>query len=160
MKKFSQKLVPERNIYSQLNKGERRLMQHILSPLELAAMRHHYQPFSYKIEGRFVYFSEPVCKSLAEGTKERISLVRNRLNVETKSAGVPRKLREVFEDPREILSLTPSLRNRLCKLDCFSMLKIMLLGRAYFKDKKEFGPKSMKVMDDLFAKYKCQHLFR
>ncbi len=160
MEKTSKKSVQNRDLYSQLRKEERRLMQYILSPLELAAMRHDYQPFSYKIEGRFVYFSGYACKKLAESSKERISLVRNRISIENESAGVPRKLRELFEDPREVLSLPAYLRNRLCDLDCYCMLRIMVLGRAYFSGRKEFGPKSMKTLDDLFARHKCQHLFQ
>lgn len=160
MEKNSKKATSGENLYSQLSKEERRMMQVILSPLEIMAMRHHYKPFHYKFEGKFIYFSGNACSQLAEATKHRVSFMRNRLNIETKSVNVPRRLRETFEDPRIILSLPPFARNRLCHLECYSMLRIMLLGRKYFEKRKEFGPKSMKVLDELFAKHKCAHLFR
>lgn len=148
------------NFYSEISRKDRQYLKHIISPLELAALRHSYQPFNYKIEGVFIYISGFACRKLMEFTKTQLTFFTNRMDRENKSKDIPRKLREVFEDPSEIMSLPAYTRNHLCRLECYSMFKIMVLGKQYFLDRKEFGPKSMKVIDGLFAKYKCQHLFQ
>lgn len=148
------------NFLSTLRKEEELCIKHCLSPLELSALRHNFQPFTYKIIGSSLYISRHTCKQLLVNVKNNLSFLTNQLQKERVCKDVPAKHREAFEDPREILSLAPYLRNRLCKLDCYSMLRIMLLGREYFVNRKEFGPKSIKLIDGLFAKYQCSHLFK
>lgn len=146
---------------SQLTTGSAsRCLKYILSPLEQAALRHNYQPFNYKFEGGFIYISGFACKQLLDITKTQVSFFTSRMERENKSKDIPRKLREVFEDPAEILSLPAYTRNHLCRLECYSMFKIMLLGRQYFLDRKEFGKKSMQIVNDLFAKHGCSKLFQ
>lgn len=137
-----------------------RCLKYILSPLEQAALQHNYKPFNYKFEGQFIYISGFACKQLLDIAKTQVIFFTNRMERENKSKDIPRKLREVFEDPAEILSLPPYTRNHLCRLECYSMFRIMILGRQYFLDRKEFGKQSIKTIDSLFAKYKCEHLFK
>jgi hypothetical protein len=160
MKTASKKLNKNKSFYSPISQKERGLIKHLLSPLELSALRHNYQPFNYKCEGNFIYISVPACKQLLTRAKTQLSFFTNRLQIERESQRVPRRLREVFEDPAEILSLPAYTRNHLCRLECYTMLRIMILGRKYFLERKEFGKKSMQIMDDLFKRYKCSHLFR
>jgi len=148
------------SFYSEISRRDRQYLKYILSPLELAALGHSYKPFNYKIEGVFVYISGFACKHLLDFTKAQVTFFTNRMERENKSKDIPRKLREAFEDPAEILSLPAYTRNHLCKLQCYSMFKIMILGRQYFLDSKEFGKKSMKTIDGLFAKHRCLHLFK
>lgn len=137
-----------------------RYLKYILSPLEQAALRHNYKPFNYKIEGVFVYISGFACRELLDFTKTQVTFFTSRMERENKSKDIPRKLREVFEDPAEILSLPAYTRNNLCRLGCYSMFKIMILGRQYFADRKEFGKQSIKTIESLFEKHKCEYLFR
>ena len=134
-------------------------LKHILSPLEQAALRHNYKPFSYKFEGASIYISGFACKHLLDISKTKISFLSHRIDLEDKSSKIPLKLREVFENPAEILSLPAYVRNRLCDLQCYSMFKVMVLGRQYFIDGKEFGKQSIKTIDELFAKHGCSNLF-
>lgn len=150
----------DEDFYSEISKKDQQYLKYILSPLELAALRHSYKPFNYKIEGVFVYISGVACRQLLDFTKTQVTFFTNRMERENKSKDVPRKLREVFEDPAEILSLPVYTRNHLCRLECYSMFKIMVLGRQYFLDRKEFGKKSMQIIDDLFAKHSCSKLFQ
>ena len=150
----------DHDFYSEISRRDRQYLKYILSPLELTALRHNYKPFEYKIEGVFVYISGFACRQLMDFTKTQVTFFTNRMERENKSKDIPRKLREVFEDPAEILSLPAYTRNNLCKLQCYSMFKIMVLGRQYFLDKKEFGKKSMQTIDDLFAKHGCSNLFQ
>lgn len=142
------------------DKKSQQSLKHILSPLESAALRHNYQPFSYKFEGAFIYISGFACKQLLDFSKIKISFLSNRIDLEIKSRKIPHKLREVFENPAEILSLPAYTRNRLCDLQCYSMFKVMVFGRQYFLDRKEFGKQSIKTLDDLFAKHGCGNLFK
>lgn len=159
MKTASKKLRTDKSFYSKVSQQERSLIKHVLSPLELSALRHNYQPFNYKCHGSFIYISGPACKQLLGLAKTQLSFFTNRLQIERESKGVPRRLREVFEDPAEILSLPAYVRNNLCRLKCYSMLRMMILGRKYFLERKEFGKKSIQTMDDLFSRHRCSRLF-
>ena len=141
------------------DKKAQQSLKHILSPIERAALRHNYQSFSYKFEGAFIYISGIACKQLLDITKVKVSFLTNRIELENKSQKIPFKLRELFENPSEILSLPAYTRNHLCRLQCYSMFKIMVMGRQYFLDRKEFGKQSIKTIDGLFAKHGCSNLF-
>jgi hypothetical protein len=143
-----------------IDKRSLQFLKQILSPLELSALRHNYKPFNYKFEGRFIYISGSACKQLMEITKHQVSFFTNQIEKDKHSRKIPHKLREVFEHPGEILSLPAFVRNRLCDLECYSMLRVMILGRQYFLERKEFGPKSIQVIDGLFEKYGCGDLFK
>lgn len=150
----------EPDFYLELGTKERQHLKYILSPLELSALRHNYKPFNFRFEGQFIFMSTFACKQLLDMTRSQISFFTNRVQRESKSEKIPCKLREAFEDPAEILSLPAYTRNALCRLECYTMFKIMILGRQYFMDRGEFGKKSMQTIDDLFAKHDCEHLFK
>lgn len=150
----------EPDFYRELGPKERQHLKYILSPLELSALRHNYQPFNFRFEGQFIFMSTFACKQLLDITRSQISFFTNRVQRESKSEKIPRKLRDLFEDPEEILSLPAYIRNALCRLECYSMFKIMILGRQYFVDRKEFGKKSIETLDGLFAKHGCGNLFQ
>jgi len=150
----------EDNFYSEISKKDRQYLKHILSPLEFAALRNSYKPFNYKIEDVFVYISGFACRQLLDFTKTQVTFFTNQMERENKSKDIPPKLREPFEDPAEILSLPPYTRNHLCRLECYSMFKIMILGRQYFLDHKAFGKKSIQIIDGLFEKHGCSKLFQ
>lgn len=160
MKSKTAKQKQEPDFYRELGPKERQHLKYILSPLELSALRHNYKPFNFRFEGQFIFMSTFACKQLLELTRSQISFFTNRVQRESKSENIPRKLRDVFEDPAEILSLPAYTRNCLCRLGCFSMFKIMILGRQYFLNRKEFGKKSMQIIDDLFVKHGCSKLFQ
>lgn len=141
------------------DKRSLKFLKQILGPLELSALRHNYQSFNYKFEGHFIYISGRACKQLLETTKTQLSFFTNQVEKQRHMRNIPRKHREVFEDPAQVLSLTPYLRNKLCSLQIYSLLRIMILGRSYFENHKAFGPKSIKTLEDLFEKYGCGHLF-
>jgi len=157
----TKKSPPTVTAEEQLRLEERKMiLGHALSQLELAAIMHDHQPFYYEIGHNLVYFNAAACRKLFDSTAQRISLVRNRLDIERKSANVPRHLREVFEDPTQVMGLPTYVRIRLCRLECYTLLRVMLLGRTYFAARKEFGGKSMAAMDGLFAMHKCSQLFK
>lgn len=151
------------DLITDLQKDDKRTLHYLknlLSPLELSAMRHNYRPFNYKFEGKFVYISGGACKQLMENTKHQLSFFTNQVEKNNYWRKVPRNLREVFEHPGEVLSLPTFVRNRLCDLGCYTMLRIMILGKQYFLDRKEFGPKSLAAIEGLFEKHGCSELFR
>lgn len=150
----------EINFYQEISKRDKVHLKYILSPLELSALRHNFRSFNFRFEGMFIYFSSPACKQLMDFTKAKISFFTNRLDREKKSVSIPRKLRDTFEDPAEILSLPAYVRNNLCRQECYTMFQIMILGREYFLKRKEFGKKSIQTLDNLFASRKCSHLLQ
>lgn len=140
-------------------KRSKQILFHIISPLEQAAMRHNYQPFVYKLDGARIYISARVCHHLAHLASKRAELIHSAVVEQHAAKKVPLKLREVFDDPRIILSLHHSIRNRFCKLECYTLLTIMQRGRAYFIE-QHFGKRAMQTLDHLFEKYGCTRLFK
>lgn len=138
----------------------RKILQHVLSPLEAVAFKNAYKPFDYELEkGSNIYITQHTCKQLLHSTSHKLDLL---LNSSTKSIyfnRVPVKHRVAFDDVKIILSLYPILRNKLCQLGCYSLFCIMKRGRKYFAEEQGFGKGEMQTIDSLFAKYKCSHLF-
>jgi hypothetical protein len=145
---------------SKLNTAaNKRYLKHLLSPLEQAVLRHAFQPFRYKIDSVFVYISATACKKLLVGLIHRIQLMNHLVDKDKQSTGIPFNLRETFDDPAIILSLHPTLRNKLCRLECYTMFSIIKQGKQYFIE-KGFGIKAMQTIDTLFTKYNCSKLFK
>jgi len=135
-------------------------LRYILSPLEQAALRHNYQPFTYKLDGVRIYISSGLCKSLVNITTQKAELLILAIQMEKSAKHIPHKLRDVFDDPRIILALPPRLRSHLCRLQCYTMLAIIQKGRRYFADEQKFSPRAMQTLDALFTKYKSINLFK
>lgn len=135
-------------------------LQHILSPLEQAALQHRYKPFTYTINGASVYISGAQCRHLAKLVTQKQELLSFAIHNESLSKNIPYPLRETFNDPRIILALAPRLRNKLCALECYTLFTIMQKGRSYFANQQQFSAGAMQVLDGLFANYKCAGLFK
>ena len=89
----------------------------------------------------------------------KIQLVTDLAEKERLTLHIPYKLRETLDDPAIVLSLNPVLRNRLCRIEMYTLFKISQKGRAYLKQKK-FTDSELQKIDAVFAKYKCSHLFK
>lgn len=158
-----------KNKLTPLEKGElsslksaysRKILQHVLSPLEAAAFQNLYKPFDYEIEkGQKLYITPYTCKELLRSTTRKLDLLLNSNPKSIYFNRVPAKHQKAFNDVKIILSLYPILRNKLCRLDCYTLLTIMKRGRTFFSEEQNFGKGEMKTLDALFAKYNCSHLF-
>lgn len=138
----------------------RKILKHVLSPLEEAAFKNAYQPFTYTLEkGISVYVTHYTCKHILNKTREKLDLLLNCTNKMVYFKDIPSKYWETFDDPRIVLSLPPVLRNRLCKLECYTLLTIVRRGRKYFLE-QGFSPATLKTLDKVFAKYKSEKLFQ
>ncbi len=149
----------KQNLAVLITKRSKAILKHILSPLEQTAMRRNYEPFTFNLDGVRVYISSNTCKHLVTITTQKAELLLHAIQTEKLAKGIPHKLREVFSDPRIILSLPPRLRNRLCRVQCYTLFAIMQKGRAFFIEEQKFGKKAMETLDGLFAKYNCSQLF-
>jgi len=103
----------------------------------------------------------------AQNSRRLLFLINYKLDLltfleikEQKSGNIPLNLREVFDDPAEILSLPAQTRNRLCADQCYTMHTAMQLGRAYFVNLPGFGKRSLASLDGLFEKHNVSHLFK
>lgn len=138
---------------------ERSNVKQILSPLEEQVLFGKPDPFIYDFDGRSIYVSRYMAKELLNCILLKIELIKTAQEKDLDLAKVPFKYREALDDPKIVLSLTPLLRNRLCKLEFYSLYKIMKKGRTYFERELNFSKKYMRLLDELFAKYKCGDLF-
>src|SRR4051812_35540593 len=124
-------------------KRSKQVLKHILSPLEEAAMRRNYQPFTYNLDGARAYISASMCRHLVRATTQKVELLRLAIEKDELAKNIPYKLREVFDDPRIILSLPPRLRNTLCRLECYTLFTLIQKGRSYFVDGQKFSAHAM-----------------
>lgn len=141
-------------------KRSKETLKHFLSPLEQAALRHAYRPFTYTINGSRVYISRSMCKHLLHLSTQKAELVYHAIQTQKDAEGIPTKLREVFDDLHIVFSLPPKLRNHLCRLECYTLFAIMQKGRSYFANEQGFSRNAMKTLDALFEKYNCKKLFK
>lgn len=151
--------ITEKDIASLKTAEAKILLTPVLSPLEQTALNKKWQPFTYKIRGHSIYISAFDCKQLLIATTKKLQLLTAAVTKTRLAEGIPLKHREAFDDPRIVLSLHPLLRNRLCKLECYSLFTIMQRGRSYFEDEQNFSKQNMKTLDAIFLKYKCGDLF-
>ncbi len=136
------------------------LLKHILSPMEKAALRRGFQPFYYNLNGIKIYVNGHSSRRLLFIVKHKVCLLTFTVEKERKSIDIPLHLREVFDDPAEILGLPAQTRNRLCAIECYSMYTVMQLGRNFFETWAGFGKRSLSALDALFAKHEVTHLFK
>ena len=141
-------------------KQSKEILKHFLSPLEQAALRHAYRPFTYNINGARVYISRSVCRHLLHLSTKKADLMWHAMQTQKETKGIPNKLREVFDDPHIVFALNPRLRNRLCNLECYTLFGIMQKGRSYFANEQGFSKTAMKTLDALFEKYNSLKLFK
>jgi hypothetical protein len=131
----------------------------LLSPLEQALVNHAGRPFTYLCNGLPLYVSAGACRQLLDGITQRLQLLESLQLAESRRQNIPHHLRELFDDPAEVFSLPPYLRVRLVAMECYTMLSIIHRGRSFFAGQKGFGSRSLHVLDELFAKHNCSHLF-
>jgi hypothetical protein len=151
------KTKAKRSAQSALKK--QRNLRPLLSPLEQAILYGNGNPFLYTIGGQKIYISRWLALEFMKCAQRKMQLLEAAKEKDKQAINIPFKLRETFDDPRIILSLHPTLRNRLCRLECYSLFSIMLHGRKYFEDDQKFSKAAIKAISELFENYKCGALF-
>lgn len=152
--------ISDKDIASLKTKTAKTLLTPILSPIELAALNRKWQPFTYNLAGLKIYISGLHCKQLLVSTMNKLQRLNVAVAKDKFSQGIPVKLRETFDDPKVVLSLNPVLRNKLCKLECYSLFTIMQKGKSFFEIEQKFSVQHVKTIEGLFAKYKLGKLFK
>ncbi len=141
------------------NKPAQEILPHILSPIELAAIRKNYRPFKYRLNGFSIYVTDIACKQLLSITRYKVGFFTGVMYRETLTHNNSFHVKRVLEDPRPILNLPSYLRNRLIALQCYNLFDIIQLGRNKIAQSPGFGKSTMKELDDMFKAYECSHLF-
>lgn len=155
---FKNEILDE-DIASLKTRSAKVLLNPILSPLELTALNKKWQPFTYKIANLKIYISALHCKHLLVSTLHKLQRLNAAVTKDKLSKGIPISMRETFDDPKIVLSLNPKLRNRLCKLECYTLFTIMQKGKIFFEQQK-FSKAHVNAIEDLFLKYKLAKLFK
>lgn len=135
------------------------ILYHVLSPLEKAALQRSFKPFRYNLNGVRVYINSYNSRRLLYNIKDKLDQLIFVTEKERKSQNIPLYLREVFDDPAQILGLPAQVRNRLCAIECYSMYAVMQRGRKFFIEWAGFGTRSLATLDALFTKHNCTQLF-
>jgi len=136
------------------------LLRHVLSPIEKAAFRRSFQPFRYNLNGAKIYISGRNSRHLLHLLNSKLRFINSIVDKERQSIEIPLHLREVFDDPAQVLGLPAPARNRLCAIECYTLFTAMQLGRKFFLNWRGFGRRSMAALDALFASHNAAHLFK
>jgi len=136
------------------------LLKYVLSPVEKTALRRSFRPFQFNLNGTKIYISGRSSRRPLFILKDKLDLLIFIATKERKSGDIPLYLREVFDDPAEILDLPAQTRNRLCAIECYTMYSVIQLGRSFFINWRGFGKKSLAELDALFAKHDSENLFK
>jgi hypothetical protein len=143
------------------NKQSRAILKHLLSPLELQAFKHRYNPFPYNMEGAPVFITAATCKQLLIVTRNKINFFSDLLQQKSGDQQTSISLPKLLDDPKVILSLPPHLRNILVgRLDCHNLFDVVQIGRKQISQTRGLGKGGLKTLDNLFTAYNCGHLFR
>jgi hypothetical protein len=142
------------------NQQSRAILKHLLSPLELQALKHRYKAFPYTMEGASVLITVATCKQLLIVTRNKLNFFSDFLQQQSADQKTLIFLPKLLDDPRVILSLPPHLRNILVgRLDCHNLFDVMQIGRKQLAQTRGLGKGGLKTLDNLFKKYNCGHLF-
>src|SRR4051812_9762092 len=114
-----------RKVLNELKRAAaKKTIKPVLSPLEKAVFNHAGQPFNFSYNGISIYISLHACKQLLVAVIDKLRLLNLLLKNDKARIHIAFKVREVVDDPREILALNPLLRNRLCALECYTLFAI------------------------------------
>ena len=142
------------------SKQSKATLKHILSPLELEALKCRYKAFQYNLEGTSFPITAETCKQLLIFTRSKINFFSDLMQQKNFNQKTLLSIPKLLDDPKVILSLPPHLRNILIgRLDCYNLFDVLLVGRKQLSQTRRLGKKGLKTLDNLFKKYNCEHLF-
>lgn len=143
-----------------LDGNGRRILKHILSPLELAALRHDYKSFVYPYNGIDVTIGSEENKALLCFSCDKIKFFTR---VVTKvRAGQAHKLprhKKFLSSNIMAHHLPVYLVNRLRGQGCETIFHIAKRGRKRISQMRGIGKAALNELDKLFTKNGCPNLF-
>ena len=142
------------------NKQLNVILKHLLSPLELEALKRRYKAFQYDINGISITITAETCKQLLIFTRNKISFFSDLMQQEILNQRNSIFIPKFLNDPKTILSLPPYLRNIVIgRLNCYNLFDVLQIGRRQLAQTPRLGKKGLKTLDNLFKEYNCGHLF-
>ncbi len=142
------------------NKQSKVILKHLLSPLELEALKHRYKPFQYDINGESISITAGTSKQLLIYTRSKINFFSDLIQQENFNRKISVSIPKLLDDPKVILSLPAHLRNILIgRLDCYNLFDVLQIGRKQLSQTRRLGKEGLKTLDNLFKEYNCGHLF-
>ena len=142
------------------SKRSKAILKHVLSPLELKALKYRYKAFQYDINGTSIPITAEICKQLLIFTRKKINFFSDLMQQESFNQKTSLSIPKLLDDPKVILSLPPHLRNILIgRLDCYNLFDVLQIGRKQLSQTRRLGKEGLKKLDNLFNEYNCGHLF-
>jgi hypothetical protein len=142
------------------SKHSKAILKHLLSPLELKALKCRYKAFQYDINGTHIPITAGTCKHLLVFTRSKINFFSDLMKQESFNQKTSLSIPKLLDDPKVILSLPSHLRNILIgRLDCYNLFDVLQIGRKQLAQTRRLGKEGMKTLDNLFKEYNCGHLF-
>lgn len=136
-----------------------KLLIQVLSPLEMIAWSHNYEPFLYVLDGQLIRFTKSQCRKLLSQSLHKLQFVAPLLHTETNN--LLYKDREQFlNSPLIHHPLSNRFINGLFKVNCHLIQDVLNIGYRKLKNTRGVGIQSVREFEALLVKYKCRDLLK
>lgn len=135
-------------------------LEHVLSPLERAALAAGFGAFSYPINGLHLRISSTVAQNLRHICELRLLLAQQlagQAQALCQEAGAD--YAPFLSTPVEQLGLSTRLHNLLLSAGCHSLLEVARLGAQGFARRRGVGPQALRELRGVFVRAGFAELF-
>jgi DNA-directed RNA polymerase alpha subunit len=135
-------------------------LKHYLSPLELAAYKHSFQSFTYRIEGETLHIEAHVAKEIYFNSKKHVGILRSILQrCRQKELKQNIKTKRFLNAPLKDHGLPTRIYHVLRQNDCENMADVANRGEYGLKRMRGMGKESINYLIKLFIDNGCGNLF-
>ena len=136
------------------------ILLHFLSPLELAAYKHQFQPFKYNLDGITLEIEVHTSKQLYWHSKRRIISLRDLLQKsKQKVLKQNTELRHFLHKPLKQHNLPTRIYHLLKGNGCYNMIDVSAKGEHGLKRMRGMGKIQVTYIMNLFIDNGCGDLF-
>jgi hypothetical protein len=136
------------------------VLLHFLSPLERAAYRHHFQPFTYNLDGLRLEIDPQTSKKLYWHSKRRVNALRDIIQ-KSKQQVLKQdpELRGFLLKPIKDFNMPKRLYHILKFNGCYTMDEVAQKGEYGLKRMRGMGKTYIATLMNLFIENGCGELF-
>lgn len=148
------------DVYANKEELQTKLLQHLMSPMEMAAADANVEAFVYEMDGIRIWVSEKIATELAKMSYEKIKINELLTQKLIESLGdITSEFAAFLNSPIADHQLSTRVRHALKGNDCEIMLDVAKLGRRGVSRIRNLGQNSVTQIRSVFIKNGCIELF-
>lgn len=137
------------------------MLHHLLSPLEMQAIKNRFTPFTYDLDGVPLFVDSHACNMMLFDAKMRVKyyheLVRANRIIEAKKDS--KKWAFLVSSPGDIPEISKKLATQLSRCHLKTMADIARRGSFGMRGYTRIGDKVIAELTAVFKIYKCDNIF-